>query len=242
MSEQSAFDRKSIMETTTGTGRGILDELHLPPKVISFIRENQKNLQIVGIVFVVLILALTAYRNYSEGRRDKAAALLVSAMKSEDVSSRVQLLDKLQDEYSGTASALWGRVEMGHLDYQTGNFAGAVSKYEAILKQLKPDSSLRPLIQYSLAQALEEQKSFDRALSLYQEIAKINGYAKEAFTALGRIYEMKNEPAKARDAYEQFLELSADSPNSQTGSTTAIVKEKLARLQGGEPVGAGADK
>lgn len=239
MSEQSAFDRKIIEGTTADAGRSILEELHLPPQVISFIRKNKKNLQIAGICLVVLLLAWTFYDHYSETRRDKAAALLASAMKNEEVANRSQLLDKVQSEYGGTAAALWSKVELAHLDYQAGNFPEAVSKYEDVLQQLEADNPLVPLVKYSLAQAFEAQQSFEQALSRYQELARMNGFAKAAYPAIGRIYETINEPAKAQEAYEQYLALlSDDSQTGQLSPTRAIIEERLATLKGAGAAGA----
>ena len=59
MSAQSLFSKKNIAsQQPTDTHRGLLDELSLPPQMISFIRKNARSLQIGLIIVVVLVNTL----------------------------------------------------------------------------------------------------------------------------------------------------------------------------------------
>ena len=232
MSAQSLFSKKNIESQQPDTRTGIMDELNLPPKMISFIRNNARNLQIGLICFVVLVLAWIFYDYYTDLQENKASSLLASAMQTEATGERAQVLENVIGEYSGTDAARWSKLELAHLDYQEGRFDAAIAKYEEILAKISADSSLIPLARVNLAQSYEENGQYDQAIAQYNLLKKSIGFKEEASLALGRIYKAKDEPAQARKEYEELLSDMGDEADPQLRSRIQAMLVSL----GGEKI------
>ena len=97
------------------------------------------------------------------------------------------------------------------------------------------DESLKPKdYQFNPMQAKKEmsigdyyfkvKKNYKGAAARYQEATRWNSQMAEAFLKLGEAEEKLDEPKLARDAYQQFLELS---PNAKE---SAEVKKRLQKL------------
>jgi predicted negative regulator of RcsB-dependent stress response len=205
MSAQSLFSKKNIESQQPDTRTGIMEELNLPPEMISFIRKNARTLQIGLGCVVVLVLAWVFYDYYSELQEKKGASLLASAMQIEAPEERAWTLNRVITDYSRTDAARWSKLELAHLDYQEGNFEGAVAKYEESIDALTTDSSLLPLARLNLAQSYEEMGQYDQAIVQYNLLKKSSGFKDEAHLALARIYKVKDEQAQARKEYEELL-------------------------------------
>ena len=233
MSAQSLFSKKNIKSQQPDTRTGIMEELNLPPEVISFVRKNAKSLQIALICVVVAVLAWVFYDYYTELQENKGASLLASAMQTEATGERIQVLENVINDYSRTSAARWSKLELAHLDYQEGRFDAAIAKYEEILGKVSADSSLVPLARMNLAQSYEETSQYDQAISQYNLLKKSAGFTEEAHLALGRVYTAKGETAQARREYEDLLS-TMDAATSDP-QLRAMVQALLVSL-GGEKV------
>jgi len=232
MTKPSAFDKKQIQTAVLDDKRDFLDELHLPPAVASFLRTNARSLLIAGICIILMIVGWTVYKNYTKARNDKAAAALVTAEQEADETKRIQAIDQVVNQFSGTDAALWAQLELAHIDYQAGNYKVAVKKYQAVLDNLAADNALLPLITYSLGQSYEQLHDNDNALKQYQALSQMPGFSGEGYLGLARIYEAKQELDKAREVYENYLAVTKDNTTSARGSKTRVlVEDKLARLK-----------
>ena len=218
MSAQSLFSKKNIKSQQPDTRSGIMEELNLPPEVISFIRKNARNLQIGLACIVVLALAWIFYDYYTELQENKGASLLASAMQTEATGERTLMLASVVNDYSRTDAARWSRLELAHLDYQEGLFDAAIAKYEEIIDKLSTDSSLLPLTRTNLAQSYEETGQYEQAIAQYNLLKKSIGFKEEAHLALGRIYTARDEPVQARKEYEELLTTMKDEADPQLRS------------------------
>ena len=218
MSEQSLFSKKNIESQQPDTRTGIMEEMNLPPEFISFVRKNSRNLQIGLISIVVLVLAWVFYDYYTDLQENRAASLLASAIQTEATEERIQVLQNVIGSYSGTEAALWSKLELAHLDYQEGRFDAAVAKYEEVLAKTPADSFLIPLARMNLGQSYEETGQYDQAIAQYNLLKKSTGFKEEAHLALGRIYKAKDEPAQARNEYENLLSGMDDEADPQLRS------------------------
>jgi tetratricopeptide (TPR) repeat protein len=87
---------------------------------------------------------------------------------------------------------------------------------------------LAPLVRLNLAQSYEALSDLDKALTQYKKIKTVTGFSREAFLAMGRVYEFKNEPQAARQVYEEYLNSLGDDPDPVI---KAEIQAKLAALQ-----------
>ena len=227
MSAQSLFSKKNIESQKLDTRQGIMEELNLPPEVISFVRKNSRNLQICLIIFVILVFSWIFYDYYSESQENKSASLLASAMQIEVKEEKLFVLEKVVAEYSGTDAALWGKLELAHLDYEEGAFDAAVAKYEEIAAKLPADSSLVPLVRINLAQSYEEAGQHDQAIIQYNLLKNITGFKEDAYMALGRIYRAKEDFPQARKEYNELLNTMGDDIDPQLRSKVQALLNSL---------------
>ena len=235
MSAQSLFSKKNIKSQKPDTQTGIMEELNLPPQVISFVRKNAQYLQIGLACTVVLILAWVFYDYYTEKQENESASLLAAALQVEEVEQRSSMLDSVASEYSRTDAALWATIELAHIDYQEGRFDIAAAKYEEIAGTLSADSSLLPLVRLNLAQSYEETGNYDKAVSQYTLLKKINGFKEAAHLALARIYIVQEKSSLARQEYEELLSGLNDEADPQLRSRVEAIIASLGG-EGSTPV------
>ena len=79
MTQKSAFDKDNIKSKLIQpeAQTGLLEELNLPPKIVSFIRKNDKQLKAGIIGIVVIVLGWVFYDYYTEQQRSKSSSMAV---------------------------------------------------------------------------------------------------------------------------------------------------------------------
>jgi predicted negative regulator of RcsB-dependent stress response len=205
MSTQSLFSRKNIESQQPETSRGLLEELNLPPGLITFIRKNTRSLQIGLICVLVLLMAWIFFDYYTDTQEKKGASLLASALQTDSPEQRLTELGNVVKDYGRTEAARWAKIELAHVDYKEGNFEAAAAKYKELLDALSADNPLAPLTRLSLAQSYEQAGQYDLAIAQYNLLKKSTGFTEQAYLALGRIYMAKEDPVQARKTYEELL-------------------------------------
>lgn len=231
MSEKSPFKKENLETIDIEKKRGLLEELNVPPRVIKFLKENSRNLQIAAVCIVVLILGWTWFDYYQESQKESSTALLQTALKETDSGKRNQLLNDVITKYSRTDAALWSRLELAHDAYDDGKLDEAATKYESVLKSLSSSNPLSPLVLYSLAQTYESSNDFDKALGAYERLVKYTGFVAEGHLGSGRMYERKGEQQQARASYEKIK----DVPNVPE-PIMDWVADKLTKLPAGKEI------
>lgn len=206
MSDKSAFNSENILAVTSGK-RGLLEELHLPPQAIAFIRQNQRMLLVLALVSVATLVGWNWYSQYNANREDQAAALLAKAMEVREPVQRRAQLAEVRQKYGRTDAAMLSGIEEAHLAYAAGDLAAAVTGYEAALAAMDAKNPVQPLVQLELAQAYADQKAYDKATALLEKLAGTPGFAGMANLALGRVYALAGNQAKAREALQKVVAL-----------------------------------
>lgn len=228
MAGESAFDKKLSAETNMDKVEGLLEHFNLPPKVIDFIRINQRLIQLGIAVVVIAVVVWSLYGSYRERIREEASSALSVALQSEQA-ARADALRAVAEKYDSTSSALWARVELAHLDMQKGLFDEASKQYQAILSDVKTSTPLYPLIIFSLAQSLEGAKRYQEAFNQYDLLKDIKGFEQMAYTGMGRIEEAQGNNDKAIAIYNNFLLSLGDDPAYAQVQTE--IDSKIARLK-----------
>jgi predicted negative regulator of RcsB-dependent stress response len=207
MGNENAFDPKHLQTINPEARRDLLEELNLPPRLISFMRKNSRALLIGAVGLIVAILGWTAYGNYTAKRQDEAANLLAQAIEAPAGQQRAELLRRIDAEYGGTGAALWSRVQLAHAAHKAGNEQEAIAGYRAVLADVDGSNPLTPLLHYGLGQSYEAAGQPEEALRHYQQLAAIPGFAAKGLLAAARIHETRDQPAEAVKAYEQVAAL-----------------------------------
>jgi predicted negative regulator of RcsB-dependent stress response len=228
MASESAFNKRLTEETKMDKVEGLLEHFNLPPKVIDFIRANQRMIQIGIAAVIIAVVVWSLYGSYRERITEEASTALSLALQDEQ-NAKADALRGVAEKYSSTSSALWARVELGHLDMKNGSFSDASKKYAAILPDVKSSNPLYPLVLFSLAQSLESDKRFQEAFTKYDLLKDIKGYENIAYVGMGRLEEAQGNTDKAISIYNNFILSMGDDPSFT--QARAEINGKVARLK-----------
>lgn len=228
MSERSAFDQNQLSEDAYVEPSGILDQLNLPPAVVTFLRKNQKILQIIGIVTVVAVVAGSLYNSYRVNRLENAASALSLAMQQEP-EEKSNSLQQVITDYSGTSSARWATTELGHMAMKDGEYKKAGEYYSQAHEKLSKSNPMYGLLTFGMAQAAEAGKDYGAASTSYAALKAIEGYAGEGYLGMARVLEAQGNSEAAIGVYEEYL---ASLPGElQDNPVSQMVEEKITRLR-----------
>ncbi|HID69907.1 MAG TPA: tetratricopeptide repeat protein [Desulfobacterales bacterium] len=227
MSEQSAFNQSQVAQEAYVEPSGVLDQLNLPPGAIRFIRNNKRTLQFIAAIVVTAIVVVSLYSSYRKKRLESAASSLSISMEAEG-DAKVTALEHVVSEFSGTPSALWATVELGHIAMKEKDYKKAEANYLLVRDQVSEKNPIYGLLTFGIAQAREAGQSYEEATSAYDELKKIEGYKDEGYLGMARVLEAQGQNKKALAVYEEYL--GSFLGEEQNPGATRIIKEKIVRL------------
>ncbi|KJR98070.1 MAG: hypothetical protein VR65_21410 [Desulfobulbaceae bacterium BRH_c16a] len=228
MASENAFNKRLTAETTMDKVEGLLEHFNLPPKVIAFIRANQRIIQISLAIVIAAVVFGALYSSYRERIREEASSTLAKAMQQSD-EGRAEALNKVVEEYASTSSALWAKIELAHLDMKNGSFSAAGDKYGKVLADLKKTNPLYPLVLFGMAQSFEADKKYTEATTQYDLLKAYKGFEHIAYSGMARIEEMQGNIDKAIAIHNNFLLTIGDDPSFAQAQEE--ISAKIARLK-----------
>lgn len=131
----------------------------------------------------------------------KIAEAMIQA-KVLNVAKAIEMMDKagLLDAKNPEIFLIWGDV---YLENNDGS--NAISKYK-IAQELDPQS---PSAKVRLGRLWVRARNWNDAISYYNEAIAIDASFAPAYVELGAIYMRANQPAKAKENFEKYLQLSS---------------------------------
>lgn len=228
MAEKSAFEKIHVDETEKADLGGVLEQMNLPPAVVTFVRENTRLVQVCIGVIVIAVVAWSLYDSYRDKQVEAGASALSVAVDQEDSQKKVEQLAAVSEEYSGTSSAQWAKVNAAHEMIRTGQQEEALTLYKEVLDETDTSSPLFPLLLIGLAQGYESNENFAEAQAHYEKIKLLEGYQDVGYMGLARISEAQGDNQSALQIYEEYL-ATLMSVNDQ--GQKSLVEEKMARLK-----------
>lgn len=225
---ESAFDKKLTPDTTLDKIEAVLEHLNLPPKALAFFRRNYRTIQVVLVILIASVISWSLYSSYVEKRIENSSAALSEAMEKSGPEKAANL-EKVVSEFEGTASGLWARVELAHIDMQENRFSEAADRYRGVLAEVGEKSPLYPLVLFGLAQALEAGGEADQAVAEYDRLKDFVGYEAIGYQGMGRIEENRGNLDKAIAIYNNFLLSAGDNPSLSQASVS--IQSRIAHLK-----------
>lgn len=214
-----------LQERPYNPNPGLLEQLNLPPKAITFIRQNARNLQIGAITLLVVGLAVIGFDTYRTSHIAKSHALLYRSTQVTSDSDRQARLQEVIANYPRTNASLWAQVELAHLERKAGKLEEALADYGRVYDRLAKDSPLTPLVLLALGQTNEVKGDLDQAASFYEKLASLPGYALLGKSGQARVHEARQQWKEARDIYEAL-----EFDEQTSASDKAWIAAKLATL------------
>ncbi|MDY0389927.1 tetratricopeptide repeat protein [Desulfobulbus oligotrophicus] len=230
MAEQTTVNRDAVIKQQLLASEGLLEQFNLPPKVIAFIHRHQRTIWTVIVTAVVVFVAVSGYTTYRELRETRGASALDAALIAQQ--DRKPLLEKVTQDYGGTAADRWAKIELATLYAQEGQRGKAIETLEVLQSELRPDMSLKPLVLSRLAGLCEMEGQVDKAVQLYTQLSGNEWFAAEAYRALGRLYEQTDKKEEAVAMYGKYLELSEfQAGQGKVDPIREMVQSRLGQLQ-----------
>ncbi len=202
MTEHNVFTKKHTEEVTQAK-QTLLDELNLPPKATTFIRENQRILQAIFVLIILSICGRSYYIYYSTDKINRSAGALAQAMIVEDGTVKMQALQAVVTDHSGTGAADWAKIALAKEHIANKQYGEAVTVLQAHLALLKSSNPEMVLCKLLLAYSYEEDGQNDSALTLYKEIRDIHEFMVVGNISAARVFEKTGNKNDAIDAYEK---------------------------------------
>jgi len=228
MSTESAFNKRLTEESTMDQVEGLLEHFNLPPKAITFIRKNQRIIQVVIGIIVVAVVVWSLYGSHIEKQKEEAATALSLALDQEP-GARGAALAEVVASYASTTSAIWAEVELAHLDMKNSQFVAAAEKYKALVAKTDITNPRYPLVVFGLAQAYEGDKKYTEASQQYDLLKEIKGFESIGYIGLGRIEESQGNIDKAIAILNNFVLSATDNPSFS--QSRKEIEAKVARLK-----------
>jgi predicted negative regulator of RcsB-dependent stress response len=208
-------------------------------QVVNYIRENPRVIAAACGAFILTVLAVYGYMNYTQYQFAKSQDLFQSAHRDYENLAYAQdaapeALEKLAEKFSrivtdyGSSSA--GELALlynGHVLFQKGDHRKALEKYEAMQSTaLVVKKGLAPLVAYHIAMTRLALKEYDQARGLLDRFVKDtrSPYHREAHASIARIYESEGKFKEAVNAYDDYLKKFPDAPDAM------FIKSRIAAL------------
>ncbi|XOF34567.1 MAG: YfgM family protein [Candidatus Electrothrix sp. YB6] len=204
--QESTFHLKDLRDTAHVQHNGVLDQLDLPPGLVEFLQKNQRKIWTMVGIAAVVVITVSLYTSYRTHMLNNAVTAYDHALLL-DGDQKKAALQKVAEDYSSTPSATWSRIELAHIEQETGNLSAAIDRLEELKSGLKEKDLLRPLVLANLGGLYEQNKQADKAITTYEKLKKISGFEAMALSSLGRVYETKGEKDKAVAAYQRYMSL-----------------------------------
>jgi len=193
-------------------------------KLIRFGRAHQKELTYAVCAFFIIVIAVTAFRYFSNRAEDVASNLLKQAMQKYETrrndTDAVKAFnevgpqfERILEKYSNKSAGKMAGVIYANLNYEAGNTDTAINLYEEALKDAAASKRYRNLILSSLGYAYEKKNDLSVAVDYFQQIAEGNDTVvkDEALFNLGRLYEQMGEIDKSAKAFNRLVSEFQDS-------------------------------
>lgn len=217
----------------------IKKKLKQPDEFISFTEKsylfiNQHLKQIAGgvILLLVILVGFYLFRAMDQKKEDESNQKFLAVLETyQRISSPYQeanptefkkILEGFEEvikSYPRTKSAHLSFLHKGGVYLRMGEFEEAIKAYEAFLKKAGKESFYKLLALEGLGYAFEGKKDYEKALTSYQEIIKLDGQFEWAgvHLNLARCYEKLGKREEALQHYKAFLK---DYPKSFSANLT----------------------
>ncbi len=226
MAKEDIFDKEWVDERDKNNLEGLLEQLNLPPAVVKFVKENKRLVQAIAAAVIVIVVAWALYGTYRDHRLEKSSEALSAALELEG-QTRLDKLAEVEDEFSGTSSALWAQINGAQELLKISKMAEANGKFKAVQQEIGKSSLLQPLVSLGIAQSAEALKNYEEAAAEYRKLVDVEGYQDIGYLGTARVHEQQGNKDKALEIYENYLTTIEPAAALQR----AMIEEKIAGIK-----------
>lgn len=213
--------------------------LTLSSQTIAYVRENPRRAGLLAMVVIACLAAGVIYNTYRSHRQATSHELFLKVsleyeaaingtepVTDEKLDGLLAGFDGIAREYGSLPAAEMAMLYSGYVLSKKKDYKGALERYLKLESSHLAGEGLRDLFWYNIAQTRMALKEYDKAASIFDTLSKDtkSPYRREAYAAIARIYELKDENKEAVQAYRQYLKIFPEAPDA------AFVKAKIAEL------------
>ena len=207
--------------------------LTLSSRAAAFFGAHVRELKIAGIVVAVILvgyLSIYGYMRHVNKKGQEAYNLAYNALtevserdagdkaavvpENENLKEAEDLFEAVIDEYGMSKAARLALPQVGHINFTQQKYKEAVRYYERFREEISGHPQYKDLTSLALASCFEAKGEFDKAVSTLTPIVEdpTNPFRETAMLNLERLYRLDNQPEKARDILEKFIQDYQTSP------------------------------
>lgn len=209
----------------------------LSVRTIDWLRERTHFLLYGAVGALVMAALVTGWSVWQQHREQRAEMLLHEATKqlhgSPQTANRSQALEPLQQlvrDYRRTPAAAFAFWYLGHLHFEGGDYAAALTAYKQAQQRFSQASQplMLALVTLDVGYAQEASGACDHAVPSFEAVLQLPAQwlRGEAYMGLGRCYEHAGALQQAVTVYERAL-----SDGDLLETTRQTIAEQLALVQ-----------
>ncbi|MFO1430850.1 MAG: tetratricopeptide repeat protein [Candidatus Competibacteraceae bacterium] len=164
----------------------------------------------IGLAVVLGWQYWTAHRTARAEQASAHYAVLQQAVEQQDTALAQQQGQILLKDFSKSAYAVLASLELAKLAAQSGDNAAAGQHLQWVIAHTR-QAEIKDIARLRLVRVLLAENRYDDAAALLNEIGNPNLTA-EREELRGDLYAARNEPAKAREAYQAALGVKTGNP------------------------------
>lgn len=162
---------------------------------------------------LAVVVGWNTWQGYQASQQEQASALFEAvnqAVNSRDVGELQLRSEALLDDYSDTTYADLARLMLARAYLEQDDEDAAVTYLQQVIDG--DDAELQDIARLRLARILISQERLDQAQIQIDAVNSIN-FSAEQDELRGDLFVARNEPERARDAYQAALAALGESPN-----------------------------
>lgn len=199
--------------------------LTLSNRVVNFFNAHLLGLKYCGIAIAVVVagyLAVYGYmRHINKGGQevynmayDTLTDNLNPDVTPEKLKKAEELFVRVIDEYGMSKAARLALPQVGHVKFSEKKYDDAILYYDKFAAEVSGDKEYETLTSLALAGCYEAKGNLKKAILLLSSIVDAPGnlFRETAMLSLERVYRIDNQPEKANEILEKFVQEFKTSP------------------------------
>lgn len=205
--------------------------LSLSSRAAAFFGDHVRELKIVGIAVAVILvgyLSVYGYMRHTNKKGQDAYNLAYEAMtdapgakpeaaakpESDDLKEAKALFEQVIDKYGMSKAARLALPQVAHIKFTQKEYDEAIHYYDQFAEEISGHKQYEDLTLLALSSCHEAKGEFKKAISILTPFVEDadNPFRETAMLSLERLYRLNNQPGKAHDILEKFVQEYKTSP------------------------------
>ncbi len=200
----------------------------LSERIVNFAKENQRLLQLCGLVIAAVFVLYLAVNGYFSHINNKGQHLYNQAYnalsqefdpgaESKSLENAEKFFTRVIDEYGMSKAARLALPQLAYIKFRNGKYDEAIGLYKKFMKKASGHREYEAMTSIAIAACYESKNDIDEAIGVIEGVSsdQEGPFREIAMFNLSRLYRLGNSPEKEKEALKQFIEEFSGSPFAQ---------------------------